>query len=178
MRDAMSGPLSRRATGIDRLLGLVLFASLVALIAGLILPAITIRSMFLATDFSLLESVWKFLEGGDWFLFVITFLFSVAFPIVKILTGLALWFFLDATGAYARPVIGCADMACYQRGCVRYRADRSCRGWTFIVERRHPDRRDCLLVCGFGFNLGDAPPQWFGWKLAGRCRRGRTRDRT
>ena len=37
---------------------------------------------------------------------VITFLFSVAFPIVKILTGLALWFFLDATGAYARPVIG------------------------------------------------------------------------
>ena len=106
MRDAMSGPLSRRATGVDRLLGLVLFASLVALIAGLILPAITIRSMFLATDFSLLESVWKFLEGGDWFLFVITFLFSVAFPIVKILTGLALWFFLDATGAYARPVIG------------------------------------------------------------------------
>ena len=106
MRDAMSGPLSRRAIGFDRMLGLVLLGSFVALILGLVLPAITIRSMFLATDFSLLESVWKFLEGGDWFLFVITFLFSVAFPIVKILTGLALWFFLDATGAYARPVIG------------------------------------------------------------------------
>lgn len=106
MRDAMSGPLSRRAIGFDRMLGLVLLGSFVALILGLVLPAITIRSMFLSTDFSLLESVWKFLESGDWFLFVITFVFSVVFPIVKILTGLALWYFLDATGAYARPVIG------------------------------------------------------------------------
>lgn len=106
MRDAMSGPLSRRAVGIDRALGLVLLGSLAALIVGLFLPAITIRSMFLAKDFSLLESVWAFLEEGDWFLFVITFLFSVVFPVVKILTGLALWFVLDATEAYARPVIG------------------------------------------------------------------------
>jgi paraquat-inducible protein A len=106
MRDAMSGPLSRRAVGIDRALGLVLLGSLAALIVGLVLPAITIRSMFLAKDFSLLESVWAFLEEGDWFLFVITFLFSVVFPVVKILTGLALWFVLDATEAYARPVIG------------------------------------------------------------------------
>jgi len=102
----MPGPLSRRAVGIDRSLGLVLLGSLAALIAGLILPAITIRSMFLSQNYSLLESVWAFLEEGDWFLFVITFLFSVVFPVVKIVTGLALWFVLDASGAYARPVIG------------------------------------------------------------------------
>ena len=106
MRYAMPGPLSRRAVGIDRSLGLVLLGSLAALIAGLILPAITIRSMFLSQNYSLLESVWAFLEEGDWFLFVITFLFSVVFPVVKIVTGLALWFVLDASGAYARPVIG------------------------------------------------------------------------
>ena len=64
MRDAMSGPLSRRATGIDRLLGLVLFASLVALIAGLILPAITIRSMFLATDFLFSKASGSFSKRG------------------------------------------------------------------------------------------------------------------
>lgn len=106
MRDALPGPLSRRAVGSDRVLGWVLLGSLGALIAGLILPAITIRSMFLAKDFSLLESVWAFLEDGDWFLFALTFVFSVVFPVVKILTGLALWFVLDASEAYARPVIG------------------------------------------------------------------------
>lgn len=102
----MSGPLSRRATGTDRVVGLVLVASLVALAVGLVLPAITIRSLFFATEFSLIESVLAFLNDGDWFLFLVTFLFSVAFPVVKIVTGIALWFFLDATEAYARPVIG------------------------------------------------------------------------
>ena len=106
MRSTMPGPLSRRATGSDRVVGLVLVASLVALVVGLVLPAITIRSLFFATDFSLIESVLKFLDQGDWFLFLITFLFSVVFPVVKIVTGLALWYVLDATGAYARPVIG------------------------------------------------------------------------
>ena len=70
MRDAMSGPLSRRATGIDRLLGLVLFASLVALIAGLILPAI---NMVFRVDYEVAErSVYfsnvlflSFLEAQD-----------------------------------------------------------------------------------------------------------------
>ncbi len=56
MRSTMPGPLSRRATGSDRVVGLVLAASLVALVVGLVLPAITIRSLFFATDFSLIES--------------------------------------------------------------------------------------------------------------------------
>lgn len=106
MISTMPGPLSRRAKGIDRVLGLILLAALVALIAGLALPAITVRSLFISQEFSLFESVLAFLDQGDWFLFVVTFLFSIAFPIVKIVTGLALWFFLDATGAYARPVLG------------------------------------------------------------------------
>jgi paraquat-inducible protein A len=106
MRSNLSGPLSRRATGIDRSVGFVLAASLVALVVGLLLPAITVRSLFFSRDLSLIESVLAFLDDGDWFLFVITFLFSVAFPVVKIITGLALWFILDATDAYARPVIG------------------------------------------------------------------------
>ena len=106
MRTSLSGPLSKRATGLNRWLGLILLVALVALVTGLLLPAITIRSMFLAREFSLVESVFAFLGEGDWFLFVITFLFSIAFPVVKIVTGLLLWFFLDATGSYARPVLG------------------------------------------------------------------------
>jgi paraquat-inducible protein A len=76
------------------------------LVAGLFLPAITVRSLFISQDFSLVESVLSFLDQGDWFLFGITFLFSVVFPVVKLVTGIALWFFLDATSGYARPVLG------------------------------------------------------------------------
>lgn len=106
MRATLSGPLSRRARGIDRSVGIILTASFVALIVGLLLPAITVRSLFFSRDLSLIESVLAFLDGGDWFLFIITFLFSVVFPMVKIMTGLALWYFVDATNVYARPIIG------------------------------------------------------------------------
>ncbi|MGB0572212.1 MAG: paraquat-inducible protein A [Alphaproteobacteria bacterium] len=106
MRSTLPGPLSRRAQGFDRILGLVLVATLAALIAGLLLPAITVRSLFISQDFSLVESVLAFLDEGDWFLFAITFLFSIVFPVVKIITGIALWFYLDATSSYARPVLG------------------------------------------------------------------------
>jgi paraquat-inducible protein A len=106
MRATLPGPLSRRAQGVDRVLGLVLVATLGALIAGLFLPAITVRSLFISQEFSLIESVLSFLDQGDWFLLIITFLFSVVFPVVKLVTGIVLWFFLDATGSYARPVLG------------------------------------------------------------------------
>ena len=106
MRSTLPGPLYKRAQGFDRVLGLILLGSLGALVAGLFLPAITVRSLFISQDFSLVESVLSFLDQGDWFLFIITFLFSVVFPVVKIITGIALWFFLDATSIYARPVLG------------------------------------------------------------------------
>ena len=106
MRSSLPGPLSRRAQGFDRGLGLILVATLGALIAGLLLPAITVRSLFISQEFSLVESVLAFLDQGDWFLFIITFLFSVVFPVVKLIAGIALWFFLDATSGYARPVLG------------------------------------------------------------------------
>lgn len=91
-----AGPLRRRAAGVDRSLGIVLLASLALLLAGLFLPAITIRSMFLAQDYSLIDSVLAFLRGGDWFLFAVIFVFTIAFPVFKVLAGLSLWFVLDA----------------------------------------------------------------------------------
>jgi paraquat-inducible protein A len=106
MKAAMPGPLSRRASGFDRWLGVILLASFAALVAGLLLPAITIRSMFIGRDFSLLDSVVAFGEQGDWFLFIVTFVFTIVFPLFKTVTGLALWFVIDATGSFARPVLG------------------------------------------------------------------------
>jgi paraquat-inducible protein A len=100
MSEASTGPLAHRAAGIDRVLGVALLISLAMLVAGLLLPAITIRSFWFARDYSLLDSVLAFLEAGDWFLFLITALFSILFPLGKIVTALALWYALDAS----RPV--------------------------------------------------------------------------
>ena len=102
---AVSGPLRRRARGIDRALGPVLGASLAALVAGLLLPAITIRSLGFARDYSLLDSVFAFLDDSDWFLFVVTFVFSVLFPLTKIVAGLVLWYLLDGAQPAARRLL-------------------------------------------------------------------------
>lgn len=96
MKDMVRRPLAVRANGADRLLGVALLVSLGLLVAGLLLPAITIRSFWFARDYSLLDSVVAFLDAGDWFLFGIVALFSIVFPLGKILTGLALWYLLDA----------------------------------------------------------------------------------
>ncbi len=105
MSIAQPGPLSRRARGADRALGPALIVSLALLAAGLLLPAITIRTFGFARDYSLLDSVLAFLDDGDWFLFAVTFVFSILFPLFKIVTGLALWYVLDASGTATRPVL-------------------------------------------------------------------------
>jgi len=100
------GALRGRARGLDRWLGLVLLASLALLAAGLFLPAIEINSLFfLSREFSLVESVFSFIEAGDYFLFAVTFVFSILFPTFKILTGLVLWYAADVSGPSARRLL-------------------------------------------------------------------------
>lgn len=104
-RDVPAGPLARRARGFDRALGGVLLLSLGLLLAGLLLPAITVRSLFFSQDYSLVDSVAGFLARGDYFLFAVVFVFTIAFPVFKIATGLALWYVLDAAHPAARRVL-------------------------------------------------------------------------
>lgn len=94
------GALRERASGLDRWLGLVLALALVLLVLGLFLPAIKISTfIFISREFSLVESVFSFLEAGNYFLFAVTFIFSILFPTFKIITGLVLWHAADVTGA-------------------------------------------------------------------------------
>ena len=100
------GALRGRAHGLDRWIGLVLVAALALLAAGLFLPAIEISSLFfLSREFSLVESVFSFLEAGDYFLFAVTFVFSILFPTFKIVTGLVLWHAADLSGSSARSLL-------------------------------------------------------------------------
>ncbi len=102
----LGGALRDRARGLDRWLGLVLLVSLALLALGLFLPAIEISSLFfLSREFSLVESVFSFLEAGDYFLFTVTFVFSILFPTFKIVTGLVLWHAADVTGPSARRLL-------------------------------------------------------------------------
>lgn len=89
-----SATLATLSRGADRLVGawLVLAGGLLA--AGLFLPAISVRRLFLTEEYSLAEGVFAFLAAGDWFLFLITFAFSILFPVGKIAVCLALWFFV------------------------------------------------------------------------------------
>ena len=84
--------LAAAGSGIDRLLGPGLLLSAALLAAGMFLPAVTVRRLFMANEYSLAEAVFSFLEAGDWFLFLITLVFTMVFPVGKVVTCLALWF--------------------------------------------------------------------------------------
>jgi len=94
--------LRARARGVDRWLGLVLLAALVLLAFGLFLPAIEITSLFfLGREFSLFDGVFSFFAAGDYFLFVVTLVFTILFPTFKILAGLVLWHAADVSNRFA-----------------------------------------------------------------------------
>lgn len=76
----------------DRLVGPALLLALALLLVGLFLPAITVRSLIFSREYSLFESIVAFFDSGDYFLFAITFLFTILFPVAKIVTCLFLWF--------------------------------------------------------------------------------------
>lgn len=106
------GALRERAEGFDRWLGLVLLAALVLLVLGLFLPAIKISSfIFLSRDLSLAQSVFSFLQAGDFFIFLVTFVFTIAFPVFKIATGLVLWHAADISGMPAKSLLNGLSLA-------------------------------------------------------------------
>lgn len=83
----------------DRWIGAWLVLSGVLLAAGLFLPAVTVGGFFLAESYSLAEAVFGFAARGQWLLFALTFLFSMAFPLGKVALCLALRIAAPAGGA-------------------------------------------------------------------------------
>ncbi len=80
------------------IVGLLLFASLAMLIAGWATPIMTVETfVFIGDQVSILDSIWRLLENGEVFLFLVLTLFSVIFPIAKLSTALYLWFLAPVT---------------------------------------------------------------------------------
>ena len=86
--------LAAQSRGADRLVGIWLMLAAGLLAAGLFLPAVSVHRFFLTKEYSLAEDVFGFLASGDWFLFLVTFVFSILFPVGKIAVCLTLWFFV------------------------------------------------------------------------------------
>lgn len=91
MAEAGEGGMQRHGARRDRVQGAILLGALALLAAGLFLPAITVRKLVFSEQYSLLGGVIAFFEAGDYFLFAVTLIFTVLFPVSKVLLGLALW---------------------------------------------------------------------------------------
>jgi len=90
--------ISAQAAGPDRLLGAALAASLVLLVMGWTAPIMTVeRLFFFDEEVSVLEGLYGLLMRGDIGLFAIIVVFTVIFPVIKLLLGFHLWRNRDVT---------------------------------------------------------------------------------
>ena len=76
----------------DPVAGILLAAALPLLIAGLVMPALSVTSFVVfGTTYSILDGVLSFWSDGRYALFVLVFLFSVVLPLGKVAIGIWAW---------------------------------------------------------------------------------------
>lgn len=81
-------------------LAFAMLASLALLALGLMLPILSVRSLWLFTDrFSILDAVLRLLAEGEVMVALAVAAFSIGFPLCKLAAAFALWLRLDAPAA-------------------------------------------------------------------------------
>lgn len=86
------GALASQAHGVERALGAILLLSGALLIAGWLLPLMTVRRfIFLSDEVSILQGVIELWRHGDVLLSLILIAFSMIFPLAKLAVALSLW---------------------------------------------------------------------------------------
>jgi len=74
----------------------LLLLSAALLVLGWLLPIMTVETLLILTDeVSILDSCWQLLEQGEVFLFLVIFVFSIVFPLIKLGVALYLWWLAD-----------------------------------------------------------------------------------
>ncbi|MEM7223892.1 MAG: paraquat-inducible protein A [Pseudomonadota bacterium] len=92
--------LAATADGPDRVLGWAIVANILLLILGWMLPIMTVeRLIFLSERFSILEGIGQLWANGNYALFVLIAVFSILFPLGKLILALFLWYLVDASSA-------------------------------------------------------------------------------
>lgn len=88
--------------GLERLLGPALLVSFALFLAGLFLPAVSIRQFyFFRRDYSLFDGLILLFDERSYFLLAIVCVFTILFPALKILTALAIWYLAPPDGPWA-----------------------------------------------------------------------------
>jgi len=91
------GTLAALARGIDRLLGPALALAAGLLIAGWLLPIMTVHRLVIFADrVSILQGAAELWRGGEYLLAGLVVVFSVVFPALKLLLAAGLWYGVDA----------------------------------------------------------------------------------
>lgn len=104
------GTLAAESRGLDRLLGLLLLAAAVALLAGWLLPVMTVRTLLVFYDeVSILTGAYRLLESGDIALFVLIVLFTVVLPVGKLVVAWLAWAWLRVEDGRLRRLLGWID---------------------------------------------------------------------
>ncbi len=94
----MKAGLTTQPFGRDRIAGGLLLLALPLLVAGLVMPAISITHFMVFTDtYSIAGTVFSLWAGGKYVLFAIVAFFSLLFPSAKILIALWAWYEGDGT---------------------------------------------------------------------------------
>lgn len=88
----LPGTLAADSRGPDRFLGLLLLAAAAALLAGWLLPVMTVRTLLVFYDeVSILTGAFRLLESGDYALFLLILLFTVVLPVGKLVFAWLAW---------------------------------------------------------------------------------------
>jgi paraquat-inducible protein A len=91
--DLPAASLAARAQGADRLIGPAILLAAALLVAGWLLPIMTVeRLLFLTQRVSIVEGALVLWDSGNYFLFAVITLFSILFPTVKLIAAGYLWY--------------------------------------------------------------------------------------
>jgi len=103
---APPGSLAAESRGLDRFLGVLLLAAAAALVAGWLLPVMTVRTLLVFYDeVSILTGAWRLLESGDYAIFALIVLFTVVLPVGKLAFAWLAWRWLRVDDMRVRRVL-------------------------------------------------------------------------
>ena len=104
--------LSALATGLDRWLGWGAILAAILLVAGWMLPIMTVeRLLFLSREISILQGVAELWSEDEAFLASVIGAFSILLPAVKLALALYLWFHAEAGSQQLRRALSLLELA-------------------------------------------------------------------
>ena len=106
-RLSTANSLAAASRGLDRFLGLFIAAAALALLAGWLLPVMTVRTLLVFYDeVSILTGAFRLLQSGDYLLFLVIVLFTVVLPVGKLLLAYLAWGRLDVADPRVQRTLG------------------------------------------------------------------------